>query len=220
MIDQAAPYRKRLGPPPPSPLPRGGNSHFGCGFILYFLVFLSGAAFSLLGVYVWSGSLGTEQFGRSIHMIQMPRTASGQGSSSLEKTKTMANDRMDGLAVGSDRSGNIDGNAAKERDATLPQRGSSSSSSSSSSNLFAIPDWAFADDGVTRRSRCIRLLFMAAIYTENQFLSFQRVLDGLRDISNSDLFDVSVHLQVASGFNEEHPRYKEVRCIISLLVFV
>lgn len=58
----------------------------------------------------------------------------------------------------------------------------------------------------TRRPR---LLFMFATYTMDQFIYMQKTLDSMRDICNSG-WDVTVHVQAASGFNYSHPRYEEL----------
>lgn len=54
-----------------------------------------------------------------------------------------------------------------------------------------------------------RLLFQTASYTMDQFHGLQKSMDCMRDICNAG-WDVTVVLQVASGFNEEHDRYKEL----------
>ena len=55
-----------------------------------------------------------------------------------------------------------------------------------------------------------RLLFMTAVYTFDQFLYLQKVLDAMRDHCNSG-WNVTVHLQVANGLNYTHPRYVEIQ---------
>lgn len=55
-----------------------------------------------------------------------------------------------------------------------------------------------------------RLLFMSAVYSFDQFLYLQKVLDAMRDHCN-DGWNVTVHLQVANGMTYTHPRYIEIQ---------
>ena len=55
-----------------------------------------------------------------------------------------------------------------------------------------------------------RLLFMCAVYTFDQFLYLQKILDAMRDHCNAG-WNVTVHLQVANGLTYSHPRYIEIQ---------
>lgn len=55
-----------------------------------------------------------------------------------------------------------------------------------------------------------RLLFQTASYTMDQFHGLQKAMDCMRDICNAG-WDVTVSMQTASGFDEEHERYNELR---------
>jgi len=55
-----------------------------------------------------------------------------------------------------------------------------------------------------------RLLFMSAVYSFDQFLYLQKVLDAMRDHCNAG-WNVTVHLQVANGMTHIHPRYVEIQ---------
>jgi hypothetical protein len=65
----------------------------------------------------------------------------------------------------------------------------------------------YSDDSKSKQSR---LLFMTAVYTFDQFLFLQKVLDCMRDHCNSG-WNVTIHLQVANGLNYSHPRYIELQ---------
>lgn len=191
IISSASAYKRRL---PTSSPPTSRSTK--CSILLYVLIFLSGLAFGVLGVY--------------FRLDLLPSSAS-----SLSADSSSARPSLHWLPMSYDRS-------KRENEASgeyLPTKTSESHFLNSNTSYngdrgFVIPDWAFDEKALNlnnRASKCIRLLFMTAIYTENQFLAFQRVLDGLRDISNSDMFDVSVLLQVANGFDEQHPRYSEIQ---------
>ena len=55
-----------------------------------------------------------------------------------------------------------------------------------------------------------RLLFQTASYTMDQFHGLQKAMDCMRDICNAG-WDVTVSMQTASGFDEKHERYSELR---------
>ena len=55
-----------------------------------------------------------------------------------------------------------------------------------------------------------RLLFQTASYTMDQFHGLQKAMDCMRDICNAG-WDVTVVMQTASGFDEKHERYEELR---------
>lgn len=65
----------------------------------------------------------------------------------------------------------------------------------------------YSDNSESKKSR---LLFMTAVYTFDQFLFLQKVLDCMRDHCNSG-WNVTIHLQVANGLNYSHPRYIELQ---------
>lgn len=58
-------------------------------------------------------------------------------------------------------------------------------------------------------SRPLRLLFMLASNSMNQFSSLQKTLDCMRDICNAG-WNVTVHMSVSGGFNSQHARYQEI----------
>ena len=55
-----------------------------------------------------------------------------------------------------------------------------------------------------------RLLFMSAVYSFDQFLYLQKVLDAMRDHCNAG-WNVTIHLQVANGLHYQHPRFIEIQ---------
>lgn len=55
-----------------------------------------------------------------------------------------------------------------------------------------------------------RLLFMSAVYSFDQFLYLQKVLDAMRDHCNAG-WNVTIHLQVANGLHYQHPRFIETQ---------
>jgi len=72
-------------------------------------------------------------------------------------------------------------------------------------------DFSASNDSVVVDAALKRpsLLFMFASYTMDQFIYMQKALDCMRDICNSG-WDVTVHVQAASGFNYSSPRYEEL----------
>ncbi len=54
-----------------------------------------------------------------------------------------------------------------------------------------------------------RILFMAPVYTFDQFLYLQKFIDAAKDHCVAG-WNVTVSLQVANGLNYEHPRYREL----------
>lgn len=67
-----------------------------------------------------------------------------------------------------------------------------------------------ASDGLLMGTDRPRLLFMSAVYSFDQFLYLQKLLDAMRDHCNAG-WNVTVHLQVANGLHYLHPRYVEIQ---------
>ena len=68
-----------------------------------------------------------------------------------------------------------------------------------------------------------RLLFQTASYTMDQFHGLQKAMDCMRDICNAG-WDVTVSMQTASGFDEKHERFDELRermfCVDKMNIFL
>lgn len=85
---------------------------------------------------------------------------------------------------------------------------------SSSSGSQAHEEYGVGNDSFSHHmfpdKRRPRLLFQTASYTMDQFHGLQKTMDCMRDICNAG-WDVTIVLQTASGFDEHHERYKELK---------
>ena len=107
----------------------------------------------------------------------------------------------------------VKSNSFKEIEKELSKETTSSSSKSNMNFIPPLQKPEIASSKTIKKEDQVingnRILFMAPVYTFDQFLYLQKFIDAAKDHCIAG-WNVTISLQVANGLSYDHPRYKEL----------